>query len=285
MIKLEDKVVLITGSARGIGFEYAKLFFNRGAKVIMQDYGVDDDGTGGNPELIEIAAKSISSDSDSVLPININLNTEEECNKVVDSIINKFGRIDALVHNAGWVAYQSIEELTPEFLKRSIDVNIHMPTWLSKAVFPIMKKQNYGRIVFTTSDRAIYEQYGLKGLSHYGIGKMAQIGLMNILSVEGKDYDIKVNSVSPVAKTRMWNVTGEPENLKPYDIAIGTFYLITEECKDSGYILRASNGQFYAVKWEERENVDYPYNINGLKCDTPEEVLDKWSEIKNVIRF
>lgn len=83
----------------------------------------------------------------------------------VETTLSKFGRLNILIHNAGWVAYQLVQELTPDFLQRAISINLEAPTWLAQAAFPIMKQQNYGRIVLTTSDRAIYQQYALSGLA------------------------------------------------------------------------------------------------------------------------
>ena len=139
----------------------------------------------------------------------------------VETTLLKFGRLDILIHNAGWVAYQLVQELTPDFLQRAISINLEAPTWLAQAAFPIMKQQNYGRIVLTASDRAIYQQYALSGFAPYAMGKMAQIGLMNVLAVEGKEHGILVNAISPIAKTRMWNVQDEPEDLRPEQVAPG----------------------------------------------------------------
>ena len=145
-----------------------------------------------------------------------------------------------------------------------------------------MKQQNYGRIVFTTSDRAIFGEYALPGLAHYGIGKMAQIGLMNVLNCEGADFDIKVNAIAPVAKTRMWKVEN-PNDLKPEQVACGALALVAKEFSGSGYIVRASNGQFSAIKLSEREKVDYPYDLNAAHCATPEEFLGHWEAMKKTI--
>ena len=141
-----------------------------------------------------------------------------------------------------------------------------------------MKQQNYGRIVLTTSDRAIYQQYAPTGLASYAVGKMAQIGLMNVLAVEGKEHGILVNAISPVAKTRMWNVQDEPEDLRPDQVAPGVLYLASPECRESGFILRASNGQFTAARWIERDNVDYPLNLAAVESSTAEDLATCWQE-------
>ncbi|HEY9910151.1 MAG TPA: SDR family NAD(P)-dependent oxidoreductase, partial [Thermosynechococcaceae cyanobacterium] len=211
MIRLDDHVAIITGSGRGLGAAYARLLAERGARVVVHDAGVNKDGTGFDPNVAADAASRIREAGGVALSNNVILDSRDNCQSLVETTLLKFGRLDILIHNAGWVAYQSVQELTPDFLQRAISINLEAPTWLAQAAFPIMKQQNYGRIVLTTSDRAIYQQYALSGLAPYAMGKMAQIGLMNVLAVEGKEHGILVNAISPVAKTRMWNVQDEPE--------------------------------------------------------------------------
>lgn len=204
---------------------------------------------------------------------------------LVETALEQFGRLDILVHNAGWVAYEPIEELTPDFLKRAININIEAPAWLAQAAFPVMKRQNYGRLVFTTSDRAIYQQYALSGLAAYAMGKMAQIGLMNVLAVEGKENGIFVNAICPVAKTRMWGIKDEPADLRPDQVAPGVLYLASPECQQSGSILRASNGQFTGVRWVEREDVDYPIDLAAVEASTAEQIAARWQDIASNVGF
>ncbi|MBE7384973.1 MAG: SDR family NAD(P)-dependent oxidoreductase [Leptolyngbya sp. SIO1E4] len=279
MIRLDDQVAIITGSGRGLGAAYAHLLAERGARVVVHDAGVNKDGTGFDPNVAANAAKKIQAAGWITFPSNIILDSRDNCQRLVETALEKFGRLDILIHNAGWVAYQSVEELVPDFLHRAISINLEVPTWLAQAAFPIMKRQNYGRIVLTTSDRAIYQQYALSGLAPYAMGKMAQIGLMNVLAVEGKEYGILVNAISPVAKTRMWNIQDKPEDLRPDQVAPGVLYLASPECRKSGFILRASNGQFTATRWIERDNVDYPLNLAAVESSTAEDLATRWQEI------
>ncbi|MBD2246089.1 SDR family NAD(P)-dependent oxidoreductase [Nostoc sp. FACHB-888] len=285
MIRLDDRVAVITGSGRGLGEAYARLLAERGTRVVIHDAGVNKDGTGFDPSVAADAARRIQEAGGIAFPSDVILDSRDNCQSLVETTLLKFGRLDILVHNAGWVAYQSVQELTPDFLQRAININLEAPIWLAQAAFPIMKRQNYGRIVLTTSDRAIYKQYALSGLAPYAMGKMAQIGLMNVLAVEGKEHGILVNAISPVAKTRMWNVQDEPLDLRPDQVAPGVLYLASPECRESGFILRASNGQFRAVRWIERDNVDYPLNLAAVESSTAEDLATRWQEIAADVAF
>jgi NAD(P)-dependent dehydrogenase (short-subunit alcohol dehydrogenase family) len=285
VIRLDEQVAIITGSGRGLGAAYAHLLAERGARVVIHDTGVNKDGTGFDPNVAADAASRIREAGGVALSSNVILDSRDNCRSLVQTTLSKFGRLDILIHNAGWVAYQSVQELTPDFLQRAISINLEAPTWLAQAAFPIMKQQNYGRIVLTTSDRAIYQQYALSGLAPYAMGKMAQIGLMNVLAVEGKENGILVNAISPVAKTRMWNVQDEPEDLRPDQVAPGVLYLASFECRESGFILRASNGQFTAVRWIERDNVDYPLNLAAVESSSAEDLATRWQEIAADVAF
>jgi NAD(P)-dependent dehydrogenase (short-subunit alcohol dehydrogenase family) len=285
VIRLDGQVAIITGSGRGLGAAYAHLLTARGARVVIHDAGVNKEGTGFDPNVATDVANKICEAGGVAIASDVLLDSRDNCRSLVEMTLEKFDRLDILIHNAGWVAYQSIQDLTPEFLQRAISINLEAPTWLAQSAFPIMKRQNYGRIVLTTSDRAIYQQYALSGLASYAMGKMAQIGLMNVLAVEGKEHSILVNAISPVAKTRMWNVQDEPEDLRPDQVAPGVLYLASPECRESGFILRASNGQFTAVRWIERDNVDYPLNLAAFESSTAEDLATRWQEIAADVAF
>lgn len=285
MINLRNQVILITGAARGIGLATVEKCLERGANVVVQDLGTDLEGRPEETTLLQKVMELKKWDENRVLPIYLDLKKEENSKRTIDQILAKFGRIDSVIHNAGWVGYQHLEDTTLEFLQRVIDVNIYMPVFILKYALPVMKQNRYGRILLYTSDRAIYPEYCLPGLSGYAMGKMAQIGLMNAVIQESEEFGICCNCISPVAKTRMWNIKDEPTDLKPGDVANVNVFLVSKECKESGYIMRASNGLFFAVKWKERENVDYPLNIRGFAAGSPEEINDNWLKIKTAARF
>jgi NAD(P)-dependent dehydrogenase (short-subunit alcohol dehydrogenase family) len=285
MIRLDGQAAIVTGAGRGLGRAYALLLAERGARVVVHDIGADRDGVGSDPGVPTAVAEAIEQAGGIAMGSAVRLDTRAGCRGLVEAALSRFGRLDMLVHNAGRVGYQRVEEITPEFLKRALDIHVQAPTWLAQAAFPIMARAGYGRIVLTTSDRAIHKQHAQRGLAAYAMGKMAQIGLMNILAAEGEEHRILVNAVSPVAKTRMWGVEDEPDELRPDQVAPGVLYLASPDCGETGYILRASNGQFTAARWVEREGVDYPRDLAAVAATTAEELAARRAEVFSEIRF
>lgn len=274
------KVAIVTGAAQGLGLAYVQALLERGAFVVSSDLGTDRSGIGNDQSLITQAAQNLRPSKGQLITHSGRLDQEAGCKALIDLAIAHFGRLDILIHNAGWVDYQPIEEQQDDFLQRSLGINVHAPIWLSKHAWGPLKQSSSARIVLNTSDRAMYQQYAQTGLVAYAAGKMAQLGIMNALSMEGKAHGILVNAISPVAKTRMWGITEEPENLKPEWVAPGVLYLASPLCHDTGIILRASNGQFTATRFNENPGVVYPTNLARIKCASVEDVAHHWPNIK-----
>lgn len=226
------------------------------------------------------AARTLADQGFNVVGHHGDLSTEQGCEQLVATAIEAFGQLDILIHNAGWVGYQPIDEADATFIGRAVDINIYTPIWLCKHAWKHLKHSTAARVILTSSDRAMYQHYAQPGLVAYAAGKMAQLGIMNALSMEGAESGILVNAVSPVAKTRMWGVTGEPENLKPEWVTPGVVFLASQQCQDSGYVLRASNGQFTATRFVENPGVDYPVDLARVKAATAEQVAQRWDQIK-----
>lgn len=274
------KTAVITGAGRGLGLSYAQALAMLGANVVISDIGADNLGTGGDGAIAMEAAQALRSKGYNVVGHHGDLSTEQGCQQLVATAIKAFCQLDILIHNAGWVGYQPIEEADATFISRALDINIYTPVWLCKHAWRFLKLSTAARVVLTTSDRAMYAQYAQPGLVAYAAGKMAQLGIMNALSIEGGPVGILVNAISPVAKTRMWGVSGEPDNLKPEWVTPGVVFLASQHCQDSGYVLRASNGQFTATRFVESPGVDYPLDLAQIKAATAEQVAQLWDRIK-----
>lgn len=279
------KTALVTGGARGLGLSYARALAQGGARVVISDIGADNAGAGSDASVVQAAAETLQADGLNVLGHGGDLSTNAGCEQLIAYAIEAFGQLDILIHNAGWVGYQPIADLDAAFLQRAMDINLYAPLWLCKHAWPHLLRSPAPRIILTTSDRAMYAQYEQTGLVAYSAGKMAQLGIMNALSHEGAEAGIKVNAISPVAKTRMWGVTEEPDELKPDWVTPGVLFLSSEQCQDTGYILRASNGQFTATRFTENPGVDYPRNLARIKAGSAEAVAAAWNSIKQIQPF
>ncbi|NWA69843.1 SDR family NAD(P)-dependent oxidoreductase [Pseudomonas reactans] len=274
------KTAVVTGGARGLGLSYARALALRGAQVVISDIGADNAGAGSDASVVQAAAEALQAEGLNVIGHGGDLSTNAGCEQLIAYAIETFGQLDILIHNAGWVGYQTIADLDAAFLQRAMDINLYAPLWLCKHAWPHLMRSSAPRIILTTSDRAMYAQYEQTGLVAYSAGKMAQLGIMNALSHEGAEAGIKVNAISPVAKTRMWGVTEEPDELKPDWVTPGVLFLASSQCEDTGYILRASNGQFTATRFTENPGVDYPRNLARIKADSAEAVAAAWNSIK-----
>ena len=275
-----NKVAIVTGAAQGLGLDYAAALAARGARVVISDLGTDRSGEGQDPSAVSAALQALKDKGFDVVAHVGQLENEDECRQLVELAIAQFGALDILIHNAGWVDYQGIETQEQAFLDRALGISVHAPVWLAKHAWKHLKLSAAPRIVLTTSDRAMYQRYSQPGLVAYSAGKMAQVGIMNALSMEGLAHGILVNAISPVAKTRMWGVTLPPEELKPEWVTPGVLYLASALCRDTGYILRASNGQFTATRFSENSGVSYPRDLARVEASSLAEVAERWSSIK-----
>jgi NAD(P)-dependent dehydrogenase (short-subunit alcohol dehydrogenase family) len=267
-IRFDDRVVLVTGAGRGLGAAYARAFATRGATVVVHDAGVDADGSGGDPAVAEAVAREIGG----VASVE-NLESEEGCRRLVETAVDRFRRLDAVVHSAGLLVWEELE--AAESWERMRRVNVDAPFHVTRAAFPVMKRQGYGRFVFTTSGRAMDTERTRPGLAAYAAGKMAQFGLMVVAAAEGEPHGILANAVAPVAATRMLRREVEPGELEPEQVAPGVVFLASEACTVSGKVLEAGGGEFDVACWVSSDEIDF-----GREPVEPEAIADRWAEIE-----
>jgi NAD(P)-dependent dehydrogenase (short-subunit alcohol dehydrogenase family) len=278
-LSFAGQVALVTGAAGGLGFAYSRMLAQRGAHVVMQDVGATLDGTGRDPQRIDHAVARLRAEGLSVEASHHDIQSRSPAAALVADILQRQGRLDVILHNAGWVEYQRIDAVDEDRFDHMMAVAAKAPLWLAQAAWPAMQAQGHGRIVLTTSDRALYPQYVQHGLAAYAAAKSAAVGIVNVLAAEGAAHGIVVNAVSPVAKTRMWGVEGEPDELHPEAVAPGVVFLASRACIEGGWILRASNGQFHATRLSEAEGVRYPRDLRAVVAGNIEAVARQWPQI------
>jgi NAD(P)-dependent dehydrogenase (short-subunit alcohol dehydrogenase family) len=251
MTCFDGQTVLVTGAGRGLGAAYARAFAAGGANVIVHDAGVNLDGSGGDPTVADAVAQEIGGTASYE-----DIRREDGCRALVDGALARFGRIDAIVHNAGVLVFEELEKAHNSW-DAVLEVSLHAPFHITRAAWPAMKKQMYGRLVFTTSGRAMHLEDSVAGMAAYNAGKMGAFGLMLVVAAEGAEHGIRANAISPVAETRMLQRSVEPGELAPELVAPAVVHLASPQCTSNGIVVRAAGGAFGTVAWEEGPALEF----------------------------
>ncbi|MEM8652105.1 MAG: SDR family NAD(P)-dependent oxidoreductase [Pseudomonadota bacterium] len=199
-ISFNGQVAIVTGAGNGLGRSHALELGKRGAKVVVNDFGGARDGTGGEMGPAEKVAQEIIEAGGEAIANGANVANYSDCEAMAAQAMEKWGRIDVLINNAGILRDKSFGKLEMENWNIVVDVHLTGSANCSRAVWNHMKDQNYGRILMTTSTSGIYGNFGQ---ANYGAAKLGLVGLMNTLCIEGAKNNIQINCISPTAATRM----------------------------------------------------------------------------------
>lgn len=200
LIDLSGRVAIITGAGGGLGREHALLLASRGAKVLVNDLGGATDGTGGSISAAQKVVSEINALGGEAIANGASVTDYAEVEMMVAEAVARWGRIDILVNNAGILRDRSFSKMDLVDFRAVVDVHLMGAVNCTKAVWDMMRAQKYGRIIMTTSSSGLYGNFGQ---SNYGAAKMALVGLMQTLGLEGEKYNVRVNCIAPTAATRM----------------------------------------------------------------------------------
>jgi len=241
MIEFQDRVAIVTGAGRGLGAEHARLLASRGAKVVVNDpggsvHGTDDGSLPADEVVAEIVAAGGSAVAD-----HHSVADPEGGEAIVRKAIDEYGKVDILVNNAGILRDRAFHNLEFEDLHAVLDVHLRGVFYVTRPAIRVMRENGYGRIVLTSSASGVLGNFGQ---ANYGAAKMGLVGLMNVLKLEGAKYDIKVNTIAPIAATRM---TGEllGEMADKFDaagVSPVVAYFCSEACDLSGELWSVGGG-------------------------------------------
>jgi NAD(P)-dependent dehydrogenase (short-subunit alcohol dehydrogenase family) len=281
-IQFKDKVAVITGSGAGLGRIYALEFAKRGASVVVNDPGGTRDGSGKSTSVADSVVQEIIANGGNAVASYDSVASMDGGKQIVQTAVDTFGKVDILINNAGILRDKTILRLTEDDWDSVISVHLKGAFCVSQAAFAAMKKNNYGRIVNTVSGAGLYGNYGQ---ANYCAAKMGLVGLMNGLSIEGTKYNIKCNTIAPVAASRMTEDIFTPEmieRLKPEYVAPIVLYLASEKNQETKMIFNCAGG------WFSRSEIVCAsgklFDITGDKGRkiTPEIIAENWSAISDI---
>ena len=256
-IRFDDQVVIITGAGNGLGKSHALDFARRGAKVIVNDLGGARDGSGSSGDAADEVVSQIKSEGGEAMANGANVADYDQVAAMVADAVDKWGRVDVLVNNAGILRDKTFAKMDLEDFQLVLDVHLKGTVNCTKAVWEMMKEQQYGRIVMTSSSSGIYGNFGQ---TNYGAAKMGIVGFMNSLAIEGQKYGIHVNSLAPIAATRMTEDL-MPENvlqlLQPEAVTPAVVFMGSREAP-TRQIIAAGAGVFARVVIQESPGVFLP---------------------------
>lgn len=271
------KVAVITGSARGLGREYVKILAAKGASVVINDIAVDSVGT----YLADRFAEEITGSGGCALVNHDNIATKDGAASLVKAAVEKFGKVDVFVHNAGIVRDMPFVDMKDEDWYGVLDVHLNGAYHLLKNIVPLMIENNYGRIVLVTSSVGMY---GLKNHLAYGAAKMGVFGLAKSLKSELEGYNIKCNLLSPLASTgqTQYAISGDIyEDFKPDRVAPMVGYICSDRCSENGRIFVASAGYFSMTGFFEGKGIYIPFE--ELTVESISEKIPEICDLSNPV--
>lgn len=272
-VNFEGKVAIVTGAGNGLGRSHALELAARGAKVVINDLGGNRNGEGASSQAADEVVNLIKSNGGEAFSHGANVANFDEVESMVQQAMDTWGRVDILINNAGILRDKTFAKMTLDDFKLVVDVHLMGSVNCTKAVWDIMKEQNYGRIVMTTSGSGLYGNFGQ---SNYGAAKMAVVGLMNTLVLEGAKNNIYTNCLAPTAATRMTEDLMTEEFLAlltPESVTAGALVLCGDEAPN-GRILCAGAGGYASTVIAETDGIYLP-----VDQQTPENVVAQWAAV------
>jgi NAD(P)-dependent dehydrogenase (short-subunit alcohol dehydrogenase family) len=272
-IDFKGRVAIVTGAGGGLGRQHALALAARGARVVVNDLGGARDGSGGSMGAAEAVVAEIRAAGGEAIANGASVTDFAAVQAMVQQAIDTWGRVDVLVNNAGILRDKSFAKMELADFRLVMDVHLMGAVHCTKAVWPFMTEQKYGRIVMTTSSSGLYGNFGQ---SNYGAAKMALVGLMQTLSLEGAKHDIRVNCLAPTAATRM------TEDLMPQAVldalqpeaVVPAMLVLASQDAPNRTILCAGAGGFEAAHITLTQGV-----FVGLGADAPEQLAARLAEV------
>jgi len=272
-VGFEGRVAIVTGAGGGLGRSHAMLLASRGAKVVVNDLGVDRHGENPGRDRVDATVAEIIASGGEAAPNYDGVHTPDGAAAIIQSAIDAFGKVDIVINNAGILRDKSFMNLEDDDLDALLKVHLYGAFYVTRAAWTHLREQNYGRVVNTSSGSGIYGNFGQ---SNYSAAKMGLVGLTRTLALEGAKYGIHVNAIAPVAASRMTEDILPPvllERLGPEWVSPLVAFLSSESCTDTGRVFAVGGGYYSRIAILEGVGTTYDH-VPSL-----EEIAERWSDI------
>ena len=279
-IRFDGKVAIVTGAGRGLGRDYALQLARRGARVLVNDPGAGMDGTGSEKVADEVAAEIRAAGGEAIANRG-SVADRDDVKAMVAAAVNAWGTVDILINNAGILRDRSFVKKDLDDFRAVLDVHLWGTVLATHAVWPIMYEKRFGRIVVTTSGSGVLGNFGQ---ADYAAAKMAVVGFMNALAIEGARRNIHVNAIKPAAGTRMARgIVSEAmmEKLRPGLITPGVLYLCSDQAP-TGRLIQGSAGHFSRVVMAQNNGVDFTGDVSVEDFAAAFRTIDDIGELEPV---
>jgi len=273
-LRYDGKVAIVTGAGGGLGRAYAILLASRGAKVVVNDLGSARTGEGASSSAADKVVEEIKQAGGEAVA---NYNSVEEGEKIVKTALDKYGRVDILINNAGILRDTSFVKMSENDWDLIYRVHLKGAYSVTKAAWNVMREQKYGRIIMTSSAAGLYGNFGQ---ANYSAAKLGLLGLAKTLAIEGEKSNIYVNTIAPVAGSRMTETVLPPDliaALKPDYVAPVVAYLCHESCSENGQIFEVGAGWVSKLRWQLTKGAFHDTS-NGMFI---EDVKKGWEKVND----
>jgi NAD(P)-dependent dehydrogenase (short-subunit alcohol dehydrogenase family) len=277
-VRFDERVAIVTGAGGGLGRSHALLLASRGAKVVVNDLGGSVDGSGAGTSAADLVVSEIREAGGEAIANYDGVETLEGAEKIVQTAIDTYGRVDILINNAGILRDVTFHKMAPAQWDSVMAVHLQGTMAMSRVAWPLMREAGYGRIVNTTSAAGLYGNFGQ---ANYAAAKMGIVGLSKTLAQEGAKYNIKTNVISPVAKSRMTESILPPpvlDQLRPEFVSAVVAHLASEAVEESGEIFAVGGGYVARVAVVESKGA----RMSPEEGLSPEQVRANWAAITDL---
>jgi len=273
-VRFDGRVAIVTGAGQGLGRSHALLLASRGAKVVVNDLGGSSGGEGKSSESADLVVEEIKKAGGEAVA---NYDSVEDGDAIVRTAMDAWGRVDIVINNAGILRDKSFKNMTDADWDIIFRVHNYGAYKVTKAAWPIMTEQGYGRVLFTTSSAGIYGNFGQ---TNYGSAKLSLVGFANTLSLEGQRKNVLVNTIAPFAASRLTEGLLPPavfDSLKPEYVSPIVAYLCSEDSDTTGGVYEVGGGFYSSLRWERTKGKLFRL---GREV-SPDDIQSSWKQIND----